>query len=130
MTWQDGLMLSCKDHVDDIGPKGMLTHKGSQGEGMVARITRYGRWVAMTGENLSFGQKTALDVMIQLIVDDGIADRGHRVAVFRPNHKMMGSYTGGHKSYGVMTCMNYAFNFIEGTPAQQEKWKKQIENLK
>ena len=55
LTWADGLTHSAKDHTDDIGPKGIAGHDGSDGSHMSDRIERYGEWMVTIGENISFG---------------------------------------------------------------------------
>jgi len=74
------------------------------------------------GENISYGQDTALEVIIQLIVDDGVPSRGHRTNLFNPNFKVCGTFTGPHKVYDTMTVQNFATEFTgNGQKAQQGK---------
>lgn len=42
------------------------------------RIERHGDWKEVIGENLDFGNKEALDIVLSLLVDDNVASRGHR----------------------------------------------------
>lgn len=111
MTWSDGLGSSCRDHVLDQGPKGATGHDGSDGSSPADRMSRYGKWQSTWGENLSYGMATAKDVLIQLIVDDGVANRGHRTNIFKPGFKVMGASHGPHSYYRTMTCMDYAGGF-------------------
>ena len=49
--------------------------------------------------------------MIQLIVDDGVRDRGHRKNIFIPEYRLMGCFSGYHKQFKTMTAINYAGDF-------------------
>ena len=50
---------------------------------------------------------------MQLIIDDGVPSRGHRFAIFNPNWKVHGCYTGSHGLYKTMTVQNFAGGFVE-----------------
>ena len=41
--------------------------------------------------------------MLSLIVDDGVADRGHRVAIYNPRFRVVGIASGAHSEYGPHT---------------------------
>lgn len=69
---------------------------------MSARLGRFGQFSGYCGENISYGMHTALDVVVQLIVDDGVPSRGHRHNLFNPNFKVCGVATGMHKQYKAM----------------------------
>ena len=72
-----------KDHVLDIGKLGLIQHDSSDGKiGVKERLRKYGNVVSCYGENMSFHCDDAKDVMIQLIVDDGVQNRGHRDNIF------------------------------------------------
>jgi hypothetical protein len=60
------------------------------------------------GENLSYGDETGKDVILSLIIDDGEGDRGHRNNIFDPKYKQMGTFSGKHKKYETMSCIDYA----------------------
>ena len=76
---------AARDHVLDTGPKGLIGHTGSDGSSPFDRLDRYGRWTGSAGDNISYGNGAARDMVIQLIVDDGVPDRGHRLNIFSPN---------------------------------------------
>jgi len=58
LKWDDGLALAARDHCEDIGSKGLVTHTGSDASEVFERIGRYGRPTGMQAENLSFGSVT------------------------------------------------------------------------
>ena len=37
------------------------------------------------GENLAYGTYEAKDTLLTLAIDDGVANRGHRVNIFKPD---------------------------------------------
>jgi hypothetical protein len=78
------------------------------GEQMWDRASKHGQWSGMVGENLSYGSKNGKDAMIQLLIDDGVASRGHRKNIFSSDYKLVGVGIQTHKKYKWMTCTNFA----------------------
>ena len=72
----------CQDHVNDIGPSELISHKGKDKSDPWKRVNRYGTWSKSMAENLVFGPSHAMDILTSLIVDDGTEDRGHRDNIF------------------------------------------------
>lgn len=96
------------DHVLDIGPKGLIQHEGSDGSKPWDRVNRRGftKWRAV-GEGIAYGPDTGESVVIGLIVDDGVADRGHRKSIFTPGYRLAGIACGQHKTYRVTCVIDY-----------------------
>ncbi len=108
-----GLSRAAQDHVRDQGPSGGLGHDGKDGSRMCDRANRYGKWSGKVGENISYGRSDARDVVIQLIVDDGIRSRGHRTNIFDPDFRIVGVACGEHSGYRVMCVTTFAADYTE-----------------
>lgn len=85
-------------------------------------MRKYGNVVSCYGENLSFHCDDELEILLQLIVDDGVPNRGHRENIFNQEFNIMGCFTGPHKDFNNMTCIDYAGAFVpSGEPDPIEK---------
>jgi len=108
-----GLFLAAKDHANDTGPKGITGHTGSDKSTLAQRINRYGRWDGRCGENISYGYNTGRDILVQLLVDDGVSNRGHRNNILNKDFKYTGAAIGSHKSYTYLCVIDYANVYTE-----------------
>lgn len=101
------LSMACMDHINDIGPKGVASHESSDGKNVSDRIEKYCEWDGACCENIDFGTKIAEDIIINFIVDDGIAERLQRKNIFNPELKFIGVGFGEHKEFGYVTVVDY-----------------------
>jgi uncharacterized protein YkwD len=120
MTWADGLWRAARDHVRDQGPKGAMGHDGSDRSTMDQRMRRYGAWQVTAAENIDYGSPTAREVLISLIVDDGVPGRGHRKNIFNPALRVMGAACGDHTRYRRMCVIDYAGGYESARRASRE----------
>ncbi len=104
------LSLSAYDHVNDQGEHGLFGHAGTNGDNPNDRAQRYSLSKMYCGENIAYGSSEALSIVIQLLVDDGVPDRGHRDNLFRAEFKTIGVANGYHKQYNVMSSHTLCLN--------------------
>lgn len=108
-----GLSLAARDHARDQGGTGQTGHGGSDRSTMGQRIERYGAWEKTAGENIAYGGENARDIVIQLIVDDGVASRGHRSNIFNRDFAVVGIAFGKHPGYRTVCVQDFAGGYRE-----------------
>jgi len=111
LAWEAGLARAAADHARDQGNGAPIGHTGSDGSTIRTRIERYGRWSSYISENISYGSATARDVVIQLLVDDGVSSRGHRRNILSPEITVAGAACGPHGEYRVVCVVDHAGGF-------------------
>ena len=111
LQWDENLCRSAQEHVDDIGPKGLLLYQSSDGTEPEDRISKYGNYIESLGENIDFGPNDAMGVIISLTLDDGEEERPHRENLFKQDYQKVGIACGPHKTEFQMCVMDFAFDF-------------------
>ena len=111
LQWDPNLTRSAQDHVDDIGPKGLLLYQSSDGTEPEDRISKYGNYIESLGENIDFGPNDAMGVIISLTLDDGEEERPHRENLFKADYQKVGIACGPHKTEFQMCVMDFAYDF-------------------
>ena len=107
-----GLTKAARDHVKDQSKTGKTGHTGGDRSSMRNRVERYGTWQSSIAENIAYGAKTARQIVVYLLIDDGVRNRGHRKNMLNPGFKMAGVTTGTHPEYGFMSVMDFAGGYI------------------
>jgi len=115
-----GLQLSAADHVADIGAEGVASHTGSDESGCWDRSSRYGEWAGAVGECLWYGRAEDVSgesIIDDLIIDDGVPSRGHRLAVFDERYRVAGVSIGAHTTFGDMVAIEFAAEYTDNPEA-------------
>ena len=112
LQWDDCLAQSAQEHVDDIGPKGLLLYQSSDGTEPEDRITKYGNYIESLGENIDFGPNDEIGVIVSLTLDDGEEERPHRDNLFKNDYRKIGIACGPHQTEFQMCVMDLAYDFI------------------
>ena len=112
LTLSAGMSRAAADHcAEQIA--GQLGHEGSDRSHGGDRLSRYGSWSATWGENISYSRKTAREVVLALIIDDGIRGRGHRNNIFNPKFNYAGAAFGPHARYRTVCTIDFAGGYAE-----------------
>jgi uncharacterized protein YkwD len=117
LTFSPGMSRAAADHCADQA-NGGFGHEGWDRSHAGQRIARYGNFSGGWGENISYGKSSARDVVLALIIDDGLPARKHRKNIFNPNYTVAGAAFGRHARFGTMCSMDFAGGYAErGEPA-------------
>jgi len=118
MSPSPGMSRAARDHVIDIGADGEISHTGGHGSKPPDRVNRYGRWRISLAENIAFGryrESDARTVIMQLLIDDGVPNRGHRINIFNAVFTVVGVSCGPHVTYEAMCVVEYAGGYDEAS---------------
>lgn len=108
-----GLTKSANDHQQDQARTGKTGHNGSDNSNLKVRIEKYANWDVRIAENIAYGNTSARQVIIFLLIDDGVKNRGHRDNLLNPDLLSVGVAFGGHPVYSTMCVMDYAGSATE-----------------
>lgn len=103
------MALAAEDHCNYQGPRGELGHTGKNRSQPWDRAGLYGKWDTI-GENIAYGRSEGDEFMLQLYIDDGVPNRGHRKNMLSERFKQTGIAACDHKHYGKMMVALYAGN--------------------
>jgi uncharacterized protein YkwD len=110
---QKGMFLAAKDHVGDLIATRQFGHKGSDGNFVDARVSRYGSWSSSIGETIAYGGATPREIVINFIIDDGNPKRGHRLQLFDPSCRVIGVSCGKHPLFETLCVVTFTGDFSE-----------------
>ena len=95
-----------RDHALDIGRTGKVSHEGSDSSEPEDRMRRYLPNPGATAEVISFGPSNAQNVIVELLIDDGVRNRGHRKILLDPLYRTAGAACAPHKTFRVVCVID------------------------
>lgn len=104
----EGLAKAAFYLADDQKKHGGIGHISRNGMTPQNRIEKYGEWDICSAEDITYGSFEAQQIVIALLIDDGVPDRGHRKNVLNPGFRFAGVSFGGHLTYQAMCVIDYA----------------------
>ncbi len=113
LIWSDGLAAAAAELAEEQGRSGGTGHNGKQSHGVRERIERHGKWERQIAENIGYGPKEARMMVMQLIIDDRVKDRGHRTNTFNAAFGTAGVACGSHPLFRSMCVIDFAGGFRE-----------------
>jgi uncharacterized protein YkwD len=90
-----------------MGEKGKVGHTSSNGTTFENRIRKKVK-SGMIAENCDYGYSEPLDIVMSLLIDDGITNLGHRKNILNPSLNYVGIAIEKHKTYRTTCVMDFA----------------------
>jgi len=109
MVHSPTLERAARDHQRAQGKTGETGHY-LDGKSPNDRALKYTTLYGKSGENITYGNYGGDDaeaVILALIVDDGVPDRGHRRNVFDPAFRRVGIACGKHAKFETMCVFDF-----------------------
>ena len=107
LTASDLLVGSGRALIEEQSRNGQTGH----GSYPFERMARAGVTNTARGEDVAYGAHTAEQIVYNLVVDDGVRDRGHRRNIMQAMFNQAGVSVGSHPAYGVMCVIDFAGGF-------------------
>ncbi len=95
-------------HAIDMGKTGLVGHTSSDGTTFSDRLRKKVKTGGMIAENCDYGNEEPLDIVMALLIDDGIKSLGHRKNILEPTYQWIGIAIEKHKTYGVNCVLDFA----------------------
>jgi len=109
----EALTNAAADHCNDQSKTGKTGHVGRDNSNVKTRIERYGKWKVRIAENIAYGNSSARQIVIFLLIDDNVKSRGHRLNLLHPDFNLVGVSTGTHPVYSTICVMDFAGGMAE-----------------
>lgn len=113
ITASKGMSKAADDMVWMQENTSQVGHVGRDGSKFSDRISRYGTWSGSCAENIDYGYNSARRIVMALIIDDGVSNRGHRKSIFNPAFKRVGVACGRHQAFRYMCVIEFASSYSE-----------------
>jgi uncharacterized protein YkwD len=106
-----GLSLGARDLAYEQERTGGTGHEGSDNSTPFTRIRRYGTYTS-AAENLYYGAEIAREVVIQLLIDDGMPSRIQQANIMNGNFSQVGVSFGSHPQYKSVCVITFAGGYL------------------
>jgi hypothetical protein len=93
----DELHKAAAHHAHDTGHHGLVGHDSSDGTPLAARLEKYHKEGGTVAESIVYGYKHALDIVMQLLIDEAVPTKINRKNVLSDNFKHIGVSIKHHK---------------------------------
>jgi hypothetical protein len=115
LTVSPGLARAAADHARQMGQAGQTGHLGTDTSTPEERFLRYGHMDlgGSYGEAIDYVWTDPRCMIIDLIVDDGVPSRGHRVVIYNPVFTQVGIAVAAHKTQGCSCVIDLANRYVE-----------------
>ena len=107
------LEMAAIDHAKDQAVNNTTGHVGTDGSTMATRIEKYCKWQVTIGENCDYGNSDPRNIIIALLIDDGVENKGHRENLCNELFLFVGAAKGSHSTYKFNCVQDYAGGILD-----------------
>lgn len=111
--FSDGLSKISNAQLTDLEENPSLGHKGKDGSNLQRRFAKFGSSGNFSAENISLYSEVPRQIVLMMIVDDGVQSRIHRKNIFSPNFKFVGIAFGKGRVGQGLCVVDFADSFAE-----------------
>lgn len=108
LAYDEDLTNAARFHCTDTGPSGQTGHDSSDGTSMSERLKRFVQDRMNRGENIDYGSSNAEDIVVSLVIDDGVPSRGHLQNIMDSSYRRAGAAIDLHKTYRFMCVIDFS----------------------
>lgn len=98
----EDLYKAANDHAKTTGKSGAIGHQNVKN-----RFKKYAPSYSDSAENCDYGNDKALDIVMSLLIDEGIPDKGHRKNILDKDMEYLGVSIEEHKKYDYTCVMDF-----------------------
>jgi uncharacterized protein YkwD len=111
--FSNGLNKASAYQLKDLKEDSKIGHTSRDGSDLPTRLKKFGAYGNLYAENIAHFSETARDIVMRMIIDDGVKSRNHRNNIFSPDFRVVGVAFGKGKSGGSLCVVNFADSFRE-----------------
>lgn len=100
LKFDKDLYYCARAHAESNGKKGLEGHQNFN-----SRFKKYAPGYRTRGENCDYGSNNALEVVMDLLIDEDVPDTGHRKNILLKDYKYLGTAYAPHKQYAHSVVM-------------------------
>ena len=110
------LTAAARAHAAEQGRTGAIGHASADGSTLSDRVSRGRIFYGKLAETISYGANTPADVVMQLLIDDDVPSRGHRIILLKADLTYVGVGCGTHPKYRYTCVQDYSSNPVPPAP--------------
>jgi len=107
LVMKQDLFVMSRNHQVDIGKNSIKGHKGSKGKTFTKRAKPLMQTYYGVSENIGLGYETPIENVLELLIDDGVVNLGHRMTLLSAKYNCVGVAMGSHATYRTGCVMDF-----------------------
>lgn len=113
LEYSNGLALAARSQLANLKEDMTLGHMGKDGSDVIGRLYKFGTPGKFTAENISLYSDNGYEVIMQMVIDDGLRTRVHRLNLLSTQISQVGIAFGTGKNNVGICVIVFADKFID-----------------